>query len=1153
MVSTLALSAFDLGLAAQRRASDPEVSAWVSANAGTGKTRVLTDRIARLLLAGSDPQRLLCLTFTKAAAAEMQERLFARLGHWATLADEELREELRRLGVQSVEGSLPTARRLFARALEIPGGLRIQTIHAFCEGLLKRFPLEAQVAPHFQVLDEGAAAELLAFARDRVLRSVQEDGAGGGSPGSASAAWMRAGGCRLAAALALISEVEQERGFHKLMAELAGKRSWIQRLRLRHGGTEGLIESVRALLDVAPDLTSAGVLAEGCAEPALPLADLIRAVEVLSEGGGPRDRKLAAWLQGFLDGPDRAALFAAYEQSFLTKTGKPRKNLASKRALALDPALGDVLRAEQARVLRVSAQRRAAFVAQATEAALLLGGVLLDAYEAEKRRRAALDYDDLILETRRLLRERADAAWVLSKLDANIDHVLLDEAQDTSPEQWDVVQALTEEFFAGLGAQPGIRTVFAVGDEKQSIYAFQGADPHAFGHMRAYFAEQVRSARLGWRPEELALSFRSTPEVLRAVDLVFDEQRARSGLSVGNAPIRHTAFRHGDEGVVEIWPTVRPASRSEIDPWNAPLDRSGTAGPPARLARRIADTIEFWLREGEILTPRGRTIRPGDILILVRRRNAFVDEMVRALKQKRIPVAGADRLILTEQMAVKDLIALGRFALLPGDDLTLATVLRGPLIGLTEKELFDLAHDRPGSLWTALTLGAEGGAAHLPRAYAMLTDAIARAGELRPFEFYSELLGRLEGRRRLLTRLGPEAGDPIDEFLALALRFERMEAPSLEGFLRWVEAAGAEAKRDHEHGRDEVRIMTVHGAKGLEANIVFLADTCSMPTARHDPMLVPAGPDGSFLLWPVRKAYDTAECEAGRDGARRARDEEYRRLLYVAMTRARDRLYVCGYETYRPLPRGSWYELIAGALRPACAEVELPFGETGWRFVGKQQNPPMDDLTSRPAPIEAAAPPAWANKKPTGEATSVLLGTSGAERPPLGAPLDVLFPLLPDVRPELREETARRYLAAHARWLDPDERERMIAAVLSILSDPDFAPVFAPGSRADITLAGILPDLGRDSSGLVRVDRLAVGPFIVLALNYALGSAPRLTEDWDAALVRRMAAGQAALRALYPDRPIRCAILWTDKARLVALPESCLDASLSNARGIAGP
>jgi ATP-dependent helicase/nuclease subunit A len=482
-------------------------------------------------------------------------------------------------------------------------------------------------------------------------------------------------------------------------------------------------------------------------------------------------------------------------------------------------------------------------------------------------------------------------------------------------------------------------------------------------------------------------------------------------------------------------------------------------------------------------------------------------------------------------MAVKDLIALGRFVLLPEDDLTLATVLRGPLVGLSEEELFDLANDRPGSLWIALTIGAESGAPHLARAYAMLSDLIARACALPPYEFYSDVLNRLDGRRRLLTRLGPEAGDPIDEFLALALRFERMETPALETFLRWIEAAGAEAKRDHEHGRDEVRIMTVHGAKGLEANIVFLADTCSMPTARHDPKLVPAG---SLLLWPVRKANDTAECEAGRNEARRARDEEYRRLLYVAMTRARDRLYVCGYETHRPLPRGAWYELIASALRPACAEVPLSFGEIGWRIIGKQQNPPADDLALRPAPIEAAAPPAWAHEKPAAEPSRVAL--AGPDILPAGDPgrvqirrgplLDALLRLLPDLAPEARDGAARQYLAAHARGLDAAEREAVVAFARLALADPDFAPALRPGSRAGAILTG------PDSRVAGRVDRLAVGRSEALAVFYADPS------ESEPVLRRRIEACGAALQALYPERAVRCAALRMHEARLEPVPEA---------------
>jgi ATP-dependent helicase/nuclease subunit A len=718
------------------------------------------------------------------------------------------------------------------------------------------------------------------------------------------------------------------------MDELVAKRSALARARARYGGPDDLAAAIRTLLHVPPGMAARDVLAAGCTESVLPVPALRRAADVLAQGG-VGDVRQAARLCAVLDAPDRVAAFADYCTVFLTGTGGRRRVLASRAVERLDAGVESILRAEQERVCALLAEHRAALVAEASEAAFMLGGALLDAYDAEKAARAALDYEDLILKTRDLLRERADASWILSKLDGGIDHVLIDEAQDTSPEQWQVVQALTEEFFAGEGARAVRRTVFAVGDEKQSIYGFQGADPHAFGRMRDFFAARVRGARFDWRDEALALSFRSTPELLKAVDLVFDQPHARAGLGRADRPIRHSAFRTESAGLVEIWPTIRPDVAPPVDPWDAPVDPGGEEGPMARLAARIADTVAGWLRDG-VRTADGPPLRPGDVLILVRRRNAFVDAMVRALKHRGVPVAGADRLRLTDQLAVKDLVAFGRCLLQPDDDLTLAAVLRGPLMGLSEEGLFALAHDRPGTLWQALERAAADGATNAAAALALLIEG-AQAAASAPFDFYSDLLGPLGGRRLLAARLGSQANDPIDAFLDAALHYEALEPPSLEGFLHAIETGAPEIRRDYEHGRDEARVMTVHGAKGLEASVVFLADTCAVPNARHDPKLIPAGPDDTLLLWPIRKANDTPESAHGRQTARRARDEEHRRLLYVAMTRARDRLYVCGYETARPLPPDCWYRLVADALVPACAAVDLGFGAPAWRL-GRMPN-----------------------------------------------------------------------------------------------------------------------------------------------------------------------------------------------------------------------
>jgi len=989
--------------ARQRLAADPTASVWVAASAGTGKTKVLTDRVLALLLQGTAPHRLLCLTFTKAAAAEMSNRIALRLADWATDDDATLADKLFELqGNEPDAATLVRARRLFAQVLDAPGGMRIETIHAFCQSLLRRFPLEAGLAPHFQVMDERDAAELLAEAQSEVLAGGESD---------------------LAARI-------HETNFPALMAELARDRGRLARLFARHGGIAGVVASMRAKLGLGRDDSAAGLLQAACADAAFD-ATGCRAAMLALEGGGKTDQKSAAAMDAWLANPaGRPDGFAAYSLVFLTKDGAIRAKLLTNGVRDDCPGIAEVLATEAARLLALSERLKAAAVAEATQALLTLAAALLAAYGRRKEVRALLDYDDLILGARDLLGRPGVAPWVLYKLDGGIDHVLIDEAQDTNPDQWAVVAALTEEFFAGRGVHETIRTVFAVGDVKQSIYSFQRADPRAFEEMRQRFADHVVAAHQHWREVPLNLSFRSTKAVLQAVDQVFaDGQPGRDGIAPAGADIGHLARRAGQAGAVEIWPPIEPRALDELIPWKPPVEQIRGDSPSGRLAKLIAQRIKAMVAT-ETLPSKARPVRPGDILVLVRRRGGFVEDLVRELKREGVAVAGADRMVLTEQLAVMDLMALGALLLLPEDDLTLATVLKSPLIGLSEEQLFQLAWNRgKAGLWETLRRRLLDDPA-FEAAYLTLSDLMAKADRLTPHALFAHVLGPLGGKCRLLARLGAEAEDPLDEFVALTLAFERGHPPSLQGFLRWLETGAVEIKRDLEQGgRDAVRIMTIHGAKGLQAPIVFLPDTMQVPT-KGDLLLWLGENDGETLLWPPKAALADPICRAGRDAQKLARGREMHRLLYVAMTRAEDRLIVCGWQTRRAPSAECWYQLIKDALAPIAAEAEDSFLAAAGETVSAQVLRLDCEQTDKPDGLKGAADglrppiplPDWATRPP----------------PPEPAPAKPLTPS----RPEAEEPTVRSPLAADDNGEGRFQRGKLIHRLLQSL------PALPPDQRA---------------------------------------------------------------------------------------------------------
>jgi ATP-dependent helicase/nuclease subunit A len=1122
---------------ASMTASDPEISAWVAANAGAGKTYTLANRVARLLLADAKPGRILCLTFTKAAAAEMQERLFRQLGEWAMLPDEELRSRIGGIGGDA-HGDLKKARRLFAGALETPGGLKILTLHAFCQVVLSRFPIEARIPPAFEVLDDQSAREMIGEARQHVLERA----------GS--------GDARLAAAAAhLVTETSEATLSRILDAALAGDRRKLDRF---FAELTDLSVATRMAHGLEPGENASGIAANFCAELRKEKT-LLTTLPGWLAGGTDTDGKNGEGWQRYLETDFSAAGFPLLRQLLLTKDGEPRKRLATKKLGDARPDLMNLLTELQDRFCQVADRQRSARAADLAEAALTLVEAMRRDYADAKRLRGVLDYDDLVVETRNLLRDRSAAQWVLYKLDGGIDHVLIDEAQDTSPEQWEIVQALTAEFFAGAGrerprpANAGqkeqVRTVFAVGDEKQSIFSFQGADPSQFEINRRYFAQVAEGAGQTLLSTPLITSRRSAPEILDFVDTVFAPDAARDGLTFSGGEIKHQAHRETARGGIEFWPALKPEPREEVDPY-LPVDATQADSPVARLARLVADHIAGWLKRGARLPDKQTPIQPRDIMILLPRREPFGSEVIRQLKLRGVPVAGADRVRLTEQIAAMDLIALGRFVLQREDDLTLAALLRSPLCGISEEALFALAHGRTGDLWRALVARQDERA--FASAHAFLSAMLARADYAPPFEFYSHALTTLGGKEKLLARLGPESTDAIEEFLSLTLTHERSHSPSLEGFLDWVERGGTEIKRDMDRGRNEVRVMTVHGAKGLEADIVILPDTTSLPEppSKKGHLLYADG----GVLFPLPDAEAPDIVKRAKAAAEVEALKEHRRLLYVALTRARDRLYVCGFETLKGVKEGSWYSLAQAAAQSMGVPVTRGDGdiltvgtldeETGDVIAAAEAQVALPHWVLQPAPREPAIPNPIRPSEITGAfpATRSPLG-DGAQRFLRGNVVHALLARLPEIAPSERRERALAY-AARKGIGDP---QALVTETLAVLDDPQFAGAFGPGSQAEAAIRAERPDLGLNAPIDGRLDRLSVTDTEVLILDFKTNRPPPACEgDVPPAYLAQMALYRAAAEAVFPGRRIVCGLLFTDGPRLLRLSDAVLDAQLGD-------
>ena len=1111
----------------QVQAADPQASTWVEANAGSGKTRVLTDRVARLLLRGVDPQHILCLTYTKAAASEMQNRLFRRLGDWAMRPEAELRTELAALGETAATdaGRLAEARRLFARAIETPGGLRIQTIHAFCAGLLRRFPLEAGIGPRFVEMEERAAELLRRETVDEMAL------------GEATAPLVEG-----------VADFLTDGDIDAMLGEICRRASFFE--------GEPDPAALRAVIGLAPGTTIEGLI-DTVFGPGV-LADLAAFRDHCAESSKQNDIKLAEALAGLEPHPGAIDL-ELLESVFLYGDGAKKNEPFSPKCGALPTKdhrarIGDLAdridRVMEAVALARPDRQRLALLDR-TLALIDFARVFLARYAATKLQRGALDFDDLIAKAGRLLTDSGVAPWVLFRLDGGIDHILIDESQDTSPAQWAVIRALTSEFAAGDGARPErMRTIFVVGDKKQSIYSFQGADPDEFDRMQAHFAERLAGARQQLIQLSLEHSFRSAAEILRIVDETFRPDP--SGLV---DPPSHIAFRQALPGRVDLWPAEPKAEPPEQPTWHRPVDRRAPDDPNVVLAGKIAAEIVRMKRDETVPVWRGgtalsRPVREGDILILVQRRSDLFHQIIRACKAAELEVAGADRLTIGHELAVKDIIAVLRFLSLPEDDLSLAAALKSPLFGWSEQALYTLAQGRARGefLWARLRAAAE----HKPT-IDILWDLLRTADYLRPFDLIERLLIRHDGRRRLLARLGPEAEDAIDQLLAQALVYEGQGVPGLTGFLEWVETEEVEVKRQVDAGSNQIRVMTVHGAKGLEAPIVILPDSAKRQTDVKDRVY---GLDGT-PIWAPRKSDMPPEVLAHREALLAAERRERRRLLYVAMTRAESWLIVCA---AGDVGQGgdSWHGLIADAMASGPAVPHgFPTGE-GQRYSRAEwERLPLAPLPAAASPRARAPsyPPAPPMPMVQPLSPSDLGGAKVLPGDPAGADLQtslargtamhLLLEHLPAAAAADRLRLGRALLDGLAETAFIDDPQALIGDACHLLGRPDLAHVFGPQSLAEVGVAGTGPQ-GLRLAGVI--DRLEVTPDGVVAVDFKTN---RLVPETPAAvpegILRQMGAYRHLLLEIYAPKLVQVAVLWSATASLMVLPPDLVADALNRA------
>jgi ATP-dependent helicase/nuclease subunit A len=1081
----------------QTRASDPKNTVWVRANAGSGKTHVLSQRVIRLLLKGTPPSKILCLTYTKTAAAEMINRVFERLSQWVVLSDAELAAILYEIeGHHPSQDQLKSARTLFARALETPGGLQIQTIHAFCTTILKRFPLEANIIGHFEVLDDVTTKLLKETAREQLIINA-----------------CHGGDEELFTAFETALEIAGEHAFTTLCENVLSN--------VHKSSIEEFLQLNSPLL--------ASKFLETEAEEEInywPLEHLpIPLMHDLIERASPYPKgdisKFGKNLQKILDEHDPEPRFKLLCETFLTK-GQPRK---PKNYKNLHPNIAEILSNTADEILALQDKINRQQMLKLSHAAYVLLKHLLALYKDLKRARGFLDYDDLIDATIKLLRKNHASAWVHYKLDQGIDHVLIDEAQDTSVRQWEILELLTSDFFSGETSSPSARTLFVVGDDKQSIYSFQGAQPEVFVDVGKEKARALKAIDKPFEDINFTLSFRSTPEVLAAVDHVFDTV--------------HESIRHKQHGRVEVWETIVSPKVEGDEDWTRPVDHVKSA--PLVLAHDIGQVIQNLL-SGQKNPATGEKIRPGDILILVRKRKNVMPALAKELKDRGIAVAGADKLILTAHIAILDLMACARFVLQPHDDLSLASVLKSPVFGMSEERLTQLCARREGkvSLMTRLFEEAES-----DQELRVITQNIQRwrdeVDTISVYEFFAHILSRDGARARFIGQLGSEASDVIDEFLFYAQNAEKSGIFGLSAFIETLTRTAPEIKREASSARNEVRIMTVHGAKGLESPYVFLVDDGGSPIPKQkDPLLEIEVPHGNQqvrgFLWVPKKDYHNSAIADQLGMLEKRQREEYDRLLYVGMTRAEDVLIVCGYSGGKKTSYPTWSETVRSKLagksgvesgeHPITKKPLLSFtlGETVFQTKGHDRE--KDETNDLPDWLFEKLPKVT---QPRALTPSVTVSMGDERQRHRGTIIHKLLEMLPNIEASERENAARAYIA---RKLPNDDHEELFEKLSILINDARFKDMFCPQGRSEVAISGEIEVNGKRTRVNGVIDRLIVRDDSVLILDYKTGDLPSEIPHHH---IKQLDFYKSLLKPLYPHHQIKAALIYTQDPHFIPL------------------
>jgi ATP-dependent helicase/nuclease subunit A len=1090
----------------QHQATVEGRSVWVSASAGTGKTYVLTNRILKLLLTQPhlQPSEILAVTYTKAAAKEMENRLRKTLAEWAMLDNASLVENL-----ESVLGTKPTpqqqarAKELLFSVLEDGKGLNISTIHGFCQQILGAFPLESGISVGFSLLEGTEEREMILAIQDAVFQLCED-------PETEEHQWFNY----------LVQDIH-ELTLRDVFRDIVYKRRKFHKLFEKFATVENILAELSNKLGIENEQWTPEKVKIALSQDMHLPKEVQECAEVLNEGGATV-QKSAADIVSFVQADDPYQAWANYSKIFLTASGEPRKKLTDAK-VKKHPRGAEVeliLNQEQERVLAVEEKRKSYRAWLLTAAYLHLGYKMIDEYKTEKARQSLLDFDDLIEKTANLLNNRESKSWVKYRMDRKIAHVMLDEAQDIDDDQWVIIRALVDEFYDGVGSSELTRTLFAVGDVKQSIYRFRGAQPHVFGSIREYLEHQKNTKSYDTQSVSLQTSFRSSKTILNFVDKVFAEEEKQTALD-NTMSTKHKAVKSDYPGWVEVWPLCEDNEPEEQEDtlWPLPIQAQDQKESARKLlSKKVADSIQSLIQSKTLLAATQKPATYGDIMILLRGRTMLPD-IIEALNAAGVPHSGADRLTLNQDIMVSDILAFLRFIHYPQDSVSLAHVLRSPFFGVSEKALMETglkARKENISLWQTLTGDTKN----------KLQEILEKSRHSTVYDMAVLILTQLDGYAKYFATLGQKDSpvatvtEPLEAFLEIALKFAKGD---LAGFIHAVESSEMEFKKGLESAGKNVRIITSHGAKGLEAPVVYMPDTTQdyyAKMSRENLLWQEHNNEAQLFLYSQRKEdAPTLQQEIQQAEKDRIFADEMR-LLYVALTRSQERLYIGGAEVKKKCPDNCWYNEISTVM-----DGLYDFGDA--KVMHDTANTPIEEKLLETEEVHySGTVPQWVAEQPAHEHKPVMvtadeaLDTNIMDKDLIklyrrGKLIHRLLEFLPDVTPIEHTTTGLDWL----RKVLPDGEDKELNAMVKSATDviQGYPQFFGENSKAEV---GYVADKNMEG----RIDRLVVEEDTITILDYKTDQ--KIPEKMPEKYRKQLQKYVEAVAKIFPEKQVKAAIIW---------------------------